>query len=243
LILLLGIIARTVFTIYRIIKSVGHDNPGQINALSAIGRLFLPFHNAVTKRPLYAMARYVFHACLIIVPVFFSGHIALWEESRFEWAWVAIPDAWADWMTLLLLGLSIYFLVRHIIIRRTTSKSDYLLIIITALPFITGYLLTHGTLDSIALLGNNMWTIHILSGELMLLMVVFLFCRIRLNKEKCTACGECARYCPFEAITLSPLPRIDPQKCICCFCCHEHCPAGAMEIARRVRFFRRTFKY
>jgi len=64
-----------------------------------------------------------------------------------------------------------------------------------------------------------------------------------VNKEKCTACGECARYCPFEAITLSPLPRIDPQKCICCFCCHEHCPAGAMEIARRVRFFRRTFKY
>ncbi len=64
-----------------------------------------------------------------------------------------------------------------------------------------------------------------------------------VNKEKCTACGECARFCPLEAITLDPFPQIDAKKCIYCFCCHEHCPAGAMEVSKRVRFLRRSFDY
>jgi uncharacterized protein (DUF362 family)/Pyruvate/2-oxoacid:ferredoxin oxidoreductase delta subunit len=64
-----------------------------------------------------------------------------------------------------------------------------------------------------------------------------------VDKERCELCGECARYCPFGAITLNPFPKIDTKKCICCFCCHEHCPASAMEIARHVRFLRRTLKY
>jgi len=65
------------------------------------------------KKPIYAVVRYIFHICLIAVPVWLAGHIALWEESRFELNWRALPDAWADWMTLLLLGLAIYFLISH----------------------------------------------------------------------------------------------------------------------------------
>ena len=64
-----------------------------------------------------------------------------------------------------------------------------------------------------------------------------------VNKERCTFCGECARFCPLEAIILDPFPKIDEKKCISCFCCHEHCPAGAMEVAKRVRFLRRSFDY
>jgi len=45
------------------------------------------------KKPIYAVVRYIFHICLIAVPVWLSGHIALWEESRFELNWRALPDA------------------------------------------------------------------------------------------------------------------------------------------------------
>jgi hypothetical protein len=44
---------------------------------------------------------------------------------------------------------------------------------VTALPFITGYLFTYGTLDDIAFFKNNMEIIHILSGELMLILIPF----------------------------------------------------------------------
>jgi nitrate reductase gamma subunit len=103
----------------------------------------------IIKRPVYTTLRYIFHACLVVVPIWFSGHIVLWEESSFELYWTEIPDEWADWMTILLLFLAVYFLIRRIIltnIRAVSSISDHLLIIIAALPFMTGYFLTHGTL-------------------------------------------------------------------------------------------------
>jgi hypothetical protein len=62
------------------------------------GRFFLPFHKGAIKRPFYAVLRYIFHACLLIIPIWYSGHIFLWEESRLQWYWTPIPDVWADWI-------------------------------------------------------------------------------------------------------------------------------------------------
>ena len=242
LIVIIGVIARFVFFSFAIIKSRKDRDPRWWYSLATFGRSFVPFHNAVAKKPFYASLRYIFHVCLVVVPVWLSGHIALWEESRFEWAWTALPDAWADWMTLLLLALATYFLIRRIIakdIRITSSTSDYLLIIITALPFMTGYFLTHGSLDSIAFLGNNMWTIHILSGEAMLLVVAFLFCRTRLNLEKCTGCAACELSCPTGTLESNDEGNLrifaySHYQCICCGACVNTCPEEAAELRHEI---------
>ena len=113
LLFIIGIIARIVFFFFEIIKSSRDKDYRLRYSLATFGRSLLPFHNAVIKKPIYAIVRYVFHICLIAVPIWLSGHIALWEESRFELTWRSLPDAWADWMTLLLLGLAIYFLISH----------------------------------------------------------------------------------------------------------------------------------
>ncbi|TET25381.1 MAG: hypothetical protein E3J76_01465 [Candidatus Aminicenantes bacterium] len=47
------------------------------------------------------------------------------------------------------------------------------MIVVVALPFITGYFLTHGTVDNIGFLGENIQLIHMLSGELMLILIPF----------------------------------------------------------------------
>jgi hypothetical protein len=142
--------------------------------LATLVRWILPVNKDVIKNPVFIPLVYIFHICLIIVPVFLAGHVSLWEESRFEWSWPALPDAWADWMTLILIAISIFFILRRIIsadIRLISSLSDYILILVTALPFVTGYFLTHGTLDSMAILGDNMFLIHMFSGELMLILI------------------------------------------------------------------------
>lgn len=141
---------------------------------ATLGRWLLPLNKDVGKNPVFAVLVYVFHICLIVVPIWLSGHIVLWEESRFGWSWSAIPESWADWMTLLVLAIAVFFFLRRLLspdIRLLSSLSDYLLIVVTALPFMTGYFLTHGTLDSIAFLGNNMQLIHMLAGELMLILI------------------------------------------------------------------------
>lgn len=144
--------------------------------LATYARWLLPFNKDVTKNPVFTTLVYVFHICLIIVPIWFSTHIALWEESRFEWYWTAIPDALADWMTLIFLAIALFFLLRRIIsadIRLLSTFSDYFLIVVVALPFLSGYFLSHGTVDSIGILGDNMELIHMLSGELMLILIPF----------------------------------------------------------------------
>ena len=70
-----------------------------------------------------------------------------------------------------------------------TSVSDYVIIVIAALPFLTGYFLTHGTLDAISFFSDKIYTMHIVSGELMIVATIFLFCRTRMNIRTCTGCA------------------------------------------------------
>jgi Pyruvate/2-oxoacid:ferredoxin oxidoreductase delta subunit len=246
LLFIVGIIARISFFLFEIIKSSRDKEYRLRYSFATFGRSLLPFHNAVIKKPLYSILRYIFHICLITVPIWLAGHIALWEESRFELTWRSLPDAWADWMTLLLLGLAVYFLIRRIVvkdIRFNSCVTDYVLIILTALPFVTGYFLTHGSLEAIGFLGNNMWTIHILSGEAMILMAVFLFCRTRLTTQKCTGCAACELQCPTGTLESKDEGNVriftySHYQCICCGACVNTCPEEAAELRHEISFAR-----
>src|SRR4030042_879539 len=144
--------------------------------LAPLAWWLLPLNVDVKKNPVFIICVYLFHICLIVLPIWLAGHISLWEESRFGWSWTSLPDKWADWMTLLLLAIAVYFILRRALspdLRLITTFSDYLLIVVTALPFATGYFLTHGTLDSIKFLGDNMRLLHVLSAELMLILIPF----------------------------------------------------------------------
>ena len=121
---IIGIFARIVFFFLKIIKSSRVKDSALLYSFATLGRSLLPFHNAVIKKPLYAILRYIFHICLFAVPIWLAGHIALWEESRFELTWRSLPDAWADWMTLLLLGLAIYFFIRRIAVKDIRINSS-----------------------------------------------------------------------------------------------------------------------
>ncbi len=144
--------------------------------LATYARWLLPFNKDVVKNPVFVALVYIFHICLLVVPIWLSGHITLWEESRFEWSWTPIPDGLADWMTLIFLAIALFFLLRRIFspdIRLISTFSDYLLLVVTALPFATGYFVTHGTLDRLGFIGDNMQLIHMLCGELMLVLMPF----------------------------------------------------------------------
>jgi formate hydrogenlyase subunit 6/NADH:ubiquinone oxidoreductase subunit I len=249
-----AITIRLAFFFAAIIRSGKNRDVRWWYNFAIFGRFFIPFHKAVSGKPFYTILRYIFHICLIVVPVWFGGHISLWEESRFEWTWSSLPDEWIDWMTLLVLGLATYFLVRRIIskdLRINSSVIDYCVIVITALPFLTGYFLIHATLDSIAFFSNNMWNIHILSGGAMILMAAFLFCSTRMNTRKCTGCAACEISCPTGTLESSDETKqriftYSHYQCICCGACVNTCPEQAAELRHEIslrKFFQIISRY
>jgi len=146
-------------------------------------------------------------------------------------------------MTLLLLSIAAYLLLRRLLastIRKGTSKQNYFLLITTALPFITGYLLAHGTLDSVPFLADNMRTIHVLTGEAMLILAMLLFYRTDLILEKCTGCASCVVACPTKTLASKDEEKFRkfsylPYQCIGCAACVDACPENAAELIHEIK--------
>ncbi len=160
----------------RKMDKVTHEHFSLKYVFLGLVRWILPINRSVKKNPVFTILGYIFHICLIVVPIWYVGHISLWEDSRFGWTWTAIPDEWADYMTLTFLAIAVFFLLRRIFskdIRLISTFSDYLLLVVTALPFLTGYFLSHGTLENVSFFGENMELIHMLCGELMLILIPF----------------------------------------------------------------------
>jgi len=144
--------------------------------LLSLGRWLLPLNRDVLKNPVFTLSVYLFHACLLVVPVWLAGHISLWAESRLGWSWTPIPGRWADAMTFLFLAIAFFFLLRRLLkpeIRFLSSLGDYLLLLATVLPFLTGLFLAHDTLEGVPFLGERMLLIHVLSGEFLLILIPF----------------------------------------------------------------------
>jgi ferredoxin len=249
LLFLAGVSARLVFFGIKILTSPKGDQGRLGFSVPVFGRFLLPFHKAIAKKPLYAVIRYVFHLGLFIVPIWLAGHVSLWEESWLGWTWSTIPDKTADWMTILVIAIAAFFLVRRLFwpeARARTSWMDFVVILIAGLPFLTGYFLTHGTLDKVAFLGDNMRLIHVLSGEAMILMAVFLFCRTRMNPSRCTGCAACELSCPTGTLESKDKGTLrifnySHYQCICCGACVNTCPENAAELRHEIsarNFFR-----
>ncbi len=239
---LIGIVWRSFFFVISIFRNRSFSRHSMLQRFLTLFGVVAPFHRALLKKPVYTTIRYAFHACLIILPIWFSGHVYMWEESRFEWYWTPLPDELADRMTLFVLFACAFFIGRHIISpknRLDARVSDVLLILITGLPFLTGYFLTHGNLNNIPFFETYLWYLHVISGEIMLVMIVFLFCRTRLRKETCVGCAACVENCPTNTLDFSDkdavrIFRYSHYQCICCGSCVKVCPENAATLSHAI---------
>jgi nitrate reductase gamma subunit len=141
------------------------------------------------QHPVMASVSLVFHACLVATPILTHAHNLLWRES---WGvcFISIPDRVIDIMTgIVLLGV-LFFLIRRLVVPRVraiSTLSDHLVLLITAVPFLTGLMAHHQWADY-----RTIITLHILAGQLMLIaipftkaghMVFFIFARALLGSE------------------------------------------------------------
>ena len=140
-------------------------------ALRSVAHWSIPFATVNwRKNPVMTLVTFAFHISLIVVPLFLCAHALLWKEV-FDVNWWYIPDGLADVMTLVVIGSCIFFGVRRMVrpdVKYLTSTSDYLILLMVAMPFFTGFWAYHQWPAY-----RLMFILHMLSGEIVLAAIPF----------------------------------------------------------------------
>ena len=140
-------------------------------SLRSILHWSIPFATENMRRhPSLTIIAFAFHICLILAPLFMLAHVTLIEEA-WNISWWTLPESATEFMILVVMGCSLFFLVRRLVskeVRYVTAASDYIILVIVSAPFITGFLAYQQWFDY-----QIMLILHILSGEIMLVAIPF----------------------------------------------------------------------
>jgi nitrate reductase gamma subunit len=133
----------------------------------------VPLRHMVRGTIFISAVSFLFHVGAVLVPVFYTGHVVLWEE----WLGIGLPalgKGVADALTLTTIGCCVLLLGYRAVIRRARDLSrptDYVVLIMVLLPFLSGYFAAHPAVNPLP--WSGMLLIHILSAELLLIAAPF----------------------------------------------------------------------
>jgi len=140
-------------------------------SLRSIFHWIIPFGTVNWRRhPILTVVTFVFHIGLVIAPIFLLAHVILLDEAV-NLSWWALPDAWADVLTVVVIIGCLFFLVRRLTqpeVKFVTSASDFVILTIVAAPFITGFIAYHQWIDY-----PVMMVLHVVAGEVLLVAIPF----------------------------------------------------------------------
>lgn len=167
--LLRHLVLAVVGTVVAIRKASNKEIPFKVVLRSTLEWLF-PVKK-VKNNFFFSITSIVMHVGLILVPVFLFSHVALWEKSA-GLSWPAMGLGLSDALTLLTIAALFALLAARIISRQSRALSrveDYFLLVLLAVPFISGYLALHPHLNPFGYTGTML--MHVLSADLVMILM------------------------------------------------------------------------
>ena len=131
----------------------------------------LPLGHLYRNRPFLSIASFLFHVGLLLVPILLVNHIDLWHRAL-GLTWPGISPAVADVLTLLTIAGALTLLLFRLLDRAGRSLSslgDYLVLLAVLLPFVSGYMAMHPSVNALSY--DAMLLIHVLSGEVVFVLL------------------------------------------------------------------------
>lgn len=159
----------------RTMDPVLYDNWSWKWAFRSIVRWLIPFGSEGMKNhPFVTLAYFSLHITLFAMPVFISSHIFFWRQPTQAGLWL-ISDRIADIMTVIFVASILFIVIRRAVapeVRIVTTVGDYLLLVLVAAMFLTGYLAYHRWI-ALGINYKNILILHILLGELLMILIPF----------------------------------------------------------------------
>ncbi|MCG6907205.1 MAG: respiratory nitrate reductase subunit gamma [Desulfobacteraceae bacterium] len=148
-----------------------YPGPGLKGAVRSVGSWLLPFGTYGWRaQPFMTVAFFLLHLGAVLVPLFLLGHTLI-LQAAIGVSPPSLPGTLADILSwAALVGLAMLTLRRIALpeVRILTSGQDYLILALSAAPFVTGLLARHHVGDYSLVL-----VLHILCGELLLILAPF----------------------------------------------------------------------
>jgi nitrate reductase gamma subunit len=138
--------------------------------LRATARWLVPLDH-VRQRAWYSASTLAFHVAIIVVPIFLAGHIALIQAST-GLTWPAITNGAADVLTIIAMATAFLLVTQRLAARDTRALSrfqDYALPLLIAVPFVTGFLVTHAAWNPFPYQATLL--IHVASADMVLVLI------------------------------------------------------------------------
>jgi len=166
-------------SIYRIVSTIMTAKKDKVvlpymrwkYSLRSLAHWTIPFASRnMRMRPAFVVSSFLFHICLLLIPIFAVGHVLLWKES---WGvgWWALPDSLSKVMTIIVILGGIAFVMRRIgnpTVRLVSSASDFVLVALALAPFVTGLMAYYQVFDYTIII-----TVHQWAGAVWLAMIPF----------------------------------------------------------------------
>ena len=174
-IMILGLVRLVIIQTYTIIAGKGRRliNAPWKKIFSEALSWVVPVKHLIPGTKIFSIVSFLCHIGLLIVPLFLANHIVLWE-NLLKVDLPRLGAVAADYLTLftvvclfILLGFRIF----SIRLRSMSRKSDYFLLVLILIPFITGYMMLHPEFNPFS--WNFLMLVHLLSAELLFVMIPF----------------------------------------------------------------------
>ena len=160
----------TGFEMWRAMRRAGDKSLPKGQIFVATLKWLFPL-TKVGNRFFYSLTSIVFHAAILIVPVFLAGHIALWARGT-GLSWPAIPNSVADVLTIVAIVTAVALVLQRLAAKATRKLSrlqDYLMPLLVALPFVTGLFVMHPAWSPFSYKASLL--LHVLSGDLIFILM------------------------------------------------------------------------
>jgi nitrate reductase gamma subunit len=125
---------------------------------------------ALGRAPVMTSVTMLFHAGLVLAPVFLVGHNVLLDQS-WGFSLPCFPERISDHLTMIVLGACLFFLVRRVFIARVRAPSsfyDFFILSLVSMPFLTGCIAFRQLFDYRTLI-----MLHMAAGELLIVALPF----------------------------------------------------------------------